>query len=109
MLQRICTTEDVWEGEFQEFAVKDIDVIVVHVEGGGFRAFESKCPHQDQSLGEATLEGNVLTCPAHLWQFDVTTGQGVNPAGCKLRGFACSVEGDEVMVDVEQSLEVSGT
>lgn len=107
MFQRICATDDVWEGEFQEFTLNDKDVIVIHVEGGGFRAFESKCPHQDQSLGDATLEGNVLTCPAHLWQFDVTTGKGVNPATCKLHGYPCKVVEDEVLVDVENSMEAS--
>jgi nitrite reductase/ring-hydroxylating ferredoxin subunit len=46
------------------------------------------------------LEGSVVTCPWHGWQFDVTTGKNtVNPAavvGC----FAVEVKGDEVFVDL---------
>lgn len=103
----ICTTDDVWEGELQEFELDDRDIIVVHAEGGGFRAFDAKCPHQDQSLGEASLEGNVLTCPAHLWQFDVATGEGVNPTGCKLTSYPCKVVDDQVMVDIQATAEAS--
>jgi toluene monooxygenase system ferredoxin subunit len=96
-----CKTDDVWEGEFLEFTVDGRDVIVVHTEGGGFRAYDAQCPHQDQSLGEASLEGNVLTCPAHLWQFDVVTGEGVNPKNCKLTSYACKVEAESVFIDIE--------
>lgn len=103
----ICTTDDVWEGELQEFEVGEQDIIVVHTEGGEFRAFNARCPHQDQSLAEASLEGNVLTCPAHLWQFDVSTGDGVNPTGCRLHGYACKVEEDQVLVDVESTFPAS--
>jgi len=101
----ICAADDVWEGELQEFEVDDHDVIVVHTEDGGFRVFDAKCPHQDQSLGEASLEGVVLTCPAHLWQFDVTTGEGVNPTGCKLTAYASKVEDGQVLVDLQSEVE----
>lgn len=109
MFRTVCSTEDVWEGELQEFTVDSKDVIVIHTEGAGFRAYDARCPHQDQSLADATLEDNVLTCPAHLWQFDVTTGCGVNPADCKLKAYACKVEGDQVYVDTESEVAAENT
>ncbi len=106
MLEKICSVDDVWEGEFVEFSLTDFDVLIVHSDDGSFHAFESKCPHQDQTLGDASFEGNILTCPAHLWQFDVLTGKGVNPTGCKLKGFSCVVKDDEVYVDTDVLIEI---
>jgi len=33
------------------------------------------CPHAGHDLSYATIEGNVLTCPRHRWQWDLTTGR----------------------------------
>lgn len=105
MFKTVCSTEEVWEGELQEFSVDARDIIIIHTEHAGFRAYDARCPHQDQSLAEATLDGNVLTCPAHLWQFDVTTGAGVNPANCKLTTFPCKVVDDHVLVDLDPAAD----
>jgi len=106
MKVRVCSTDDLWEGEIQEFAVGDIDVLIAHAEGGDFHAYESKCPHQDQDLADASFENNVLTCPAHLWQFDITTGRGINPAGCKLKGFELEIIDNELYIDLDKVLQV---
>jgi toluene monooxygenase system ferredoxin subunit len=107
MFKKVCQTDEVWEGEILEYTVDSHDVIVINVENAGFRVYDARCPHQSQSLAEASLDGNVLTCPAHLWQFDVTTGCGVNPTGCRLTRYASKVEGDELLVDLEAVEETS--
>lgn len=103
MFERVCATDDVWEGELISFDLASRKIILINLEEQ-FHAYDSQCPHQDQSLCEGNLEGSVLTCPAHLWQFDVTTGQGVNPTGCNLKGYALKVENDEVYVDIDQPI-----
>ncbi len=37
-------------------------------------AFVDRCPHRGAPLSEGTLDGTVLTCFRHTWQFDVRTG-----------------------------------
>lgn len=103
MFERVCATDDVWEGELISFDVTSRKIILINVDEQ-FRAYDAQCPHQDQSLCDGKLDGNVLTCPAHLWEFDVTTGHGINPTGCKLRGYALKLENDDVYVDVEQPI-----
>lgn len=94
---RVCATEDLWEEEMESFLVGGREVLVVHVEGG-FRAYEGLCPHQSVRLVEGELEGCVLTCSAHHWQFDLRTGAGVNPARARLRSLPVRVEDGQVQV-----------
>jgi nitrite reductase/ring-hydroxylating ferredoxin subunit len=72
-----------WDGEMEAYDVGDAEVLLVKVDGQ-LRAYEGICPHQSFSLVEGELAGRVLTCQAHEWQFDVTTGESVNPVGERL-------------------------
>lgn len=96
----VCTLDSLWEGEMQVVEVEGLEVLMVNAEGGIVRAFDPICPHQEHALVEGTLEGTVLTCPAHLWQFDVASGEGVNPTGCRLKAYPICIEGDQVLVDL---------
>ncbi len=99
--QRICSVDDVWEGEMKAFPLSgDKSVLIVNGEGGVLRAFDATCPHQEYPLSEGSLEGNILTCAMHLWQFDIVSGEGVNPTGCKLKPFNVKVEGDDILVEL---------
>ncbi|MCP4330105.1 MAG: Rieske 2Fe-2S domain-containing protein [Alphaproteobacteria bacterium] len=96
--QAVCKLDDLWEGEMEVFDIGDQEVLLVHAPGGEVRAYDPVCPHQDHPLVEGSLDGCVLTCAAHLWQFDVVTGAGVNPEGVTLRSFPVKVEDEVVMV-----------
>ena len=72
-----------WDGEMEAFDVGDAEVLLVKIDGQ-LHAYDGTCPHQGQSLVEGELEGTVLTCRAHEWQFDVKTGESVNPKGERL-------------------------
>jgi 3-phenylpropionate/trans-cinnamate dioxygenase ferredoxin subunit len=49
-------------------------VCVVRVEEGVF-AFDDVCPHRGTPLSLGRLDGTTLTCSAHTWEFDVTSGK----------------------------------
>lgn len=51
---KVCTLDDVWEGEMTEVEIGDHEVLLVGVEGGDVRAFQAVCPHQDIPLCEGT-------------------------------------------------------
>lgn len=99
--QKACALDDVWEGEMLEVDVGEHVVLLVGVEGGGVRAFQGRCPHQDIPLAEGRFDGHVLMCRAHQWTFDVRTGQGINPGNCRLAEYPVKVDGEDVMIDVE--------
>ena len=100
--EKICTLDDVWECEMEAFTTSmGIDVLITGVEGGGIKAFQAMCPHQEIELVEGEFDGNVLTCKAHLWQFDCHSGAGINPSDCRIAEYPIKIEGEEVFVDVE--------
>mgnify|MGYP000742988135 FL=1 len=44
---------------------------------GEFIAMDNKCPHRGGSLGDGEIEGDIVTCPWHGWQFNCRTGKAV--------------------------------
>jgi nitrite reductase/ring-hydroxylating ferredoxin subunit len=58
------------------------------------------CPHMGGPLGEGDLDGNVVSCPWHGWQFDVMTGNCVIRPGLKQDIYPVKVEGDDLLIDL---------
>jgi toluene monooxygenase system ferredoxin subunit len=100
---RACALDDVWEGDMALMSVAGQEVLVVHLDGGGVRAFDPRCPHQGWSLAEGSLDDGVLVCGMHGWEFDVRSGAGVNPTDCALRGYAVEIRDGEVWVDINRA------
>jgi len=51
-------------------------------------------------LGDGPLEGKIVTCPWHGWQYDVTTGKIVQNPSVGVACYAVEVRGAEVFVDL---------
>ena len=97
--ERVCGLDDLWQGEMESFEVAGTDVLMVHLEDGSIHAIQAMCPHQEVELADGELDGAVLTCSMHLWQFDVASGTGVNPSHAEIAKYPVRVEGDDVFVD----------
>jgi toluene monooxygenase system ferredoxin subunit len=96
-LHEVCNMEELWDGEMEVFDVGRTEVLVIKHEGR-VHAYQAHCPHQDIPLVEGKLEKGVLTCRAHLWQFAVNTGRGVNPANCRLKRYPLEIKEGMVCV-----------
>lgn len=74
-------------------------VLLVNVKGE-IRAYVDSCPHLGTRLSQGSLHRNALTCSTHGWEFDVCTGQGINPKTACLESFAVTVENGDIFIDV---------
>ena len=95
----VLSTDNLWDGEMVPVQAEDHDLLLINVDGQ-IRAYEDRCPHQRTPLRDGDLTDGVLTCPSHLWEFDASTGRGINPPTCALRTFAVKVEADAIYVDL---------
>src|SRR5262249_18970288 len=75
------------------------DVAVARV-GDEFYALHGHCMHLQGPLCEGRLEGYVLSCPWHGWQYDVRTGENEFDRAIKLDTYPVQVEDGEVRVAV---------
>ena len=99
--QKVVTLDDLWRGEMKGFVVEGRHLLLVNYDGT-VHAYSDVCPHQRSSLGAGTLSGNVLTCATHHWQFDVSSGRGINPERACLEAFAVRIDNGDILVDVDQ-------
>jgi toluene monooxygenase system ferredoxin subunit len=97
----VGTLDDVWEGEATAVDVDGHHVLIANVADIGVRAYQGMCPHQELKLIDGMIAGTTLTCSGHLWEFDLTTGLGINPGDCKLATYPVRVDDDEIFVAVE--------
>jgi nitrite reductase (NADH) small subunit len=67
---------------------------------GTFYALDGMCPHQGGPLGKGRLQGCIITCPWHGFQFDVTTGQHQASQSLVHPSFPVRVVGVEVQVEI---------
>jgi toluene monooxygenase system ferredoxin subunit len=98
---RVCGLNDLKAGEMREFDHDGHQILVVWPEGGEPRAFQALCLHEGIPLVDGDLDGSVLTCAAHMWDFDVTTGENLNPGRGCLAIYPLRIDGQDLMVDVD--------
>jgi toluene monooxygenase system ferredoxin subunit len=87
----VCAVCDLWQGDVIECQLLDGRTAIVLNIDGEIHAYDSACPHQGTALSADDYDEGVLTCPAHMWEFDARTGRGINPRRCQLTPIAVSV------------------
>jgi nitrite reductase/ring-hydroxylating ferredoxin subunit len=96
---RVTELSHVAPGTGKIFRVHGRPIALFRINGSMY-ALDNACPHRDGPLGEGLVQGSVVTCPRHGWQFDVTTGACVGRPGRKAFSFPTRIEGDMVLVQL---------
>jgi 3-phenylpropionate/trans-cinnamate dioxygenase ferredoxin subunit len=80
-------------------------ICLVRVDEDDVRAVHDTCTHQQQSLHEGTVDDDTLVCAAHAATFDLATGESIGVFEvAPIPVYACKIENDCVLVDLEQRL-----
>jgi nitrite reductase (NADH) small subunit/3-phenylpropionate/trans-cinnamate dioxygenase ferredoxin subunit len=97
--ERVAKTTDVPAGTVREFQLAGKAVALANV-AGKFFAINNTCLHRGGPLGDGSLQGNIVTCPWHGWEYDVTTGKLVQNPSMGVACYPAEVRADEVFIDI---------
>jgi cytochrome P450/nitrite reductase/ring-hydroxylating ferredoxin subunit len=68
----------------------------------GWVAFQDTCTHEECSLSDGELDGNVVVCPCHASEFDLRTGDVLCPPALEpLPIYEARIEGTELQVRLQ--------
>lgn len=98
-LVRTAKVAEIPAGAIREFQVDGRTLALANV-GGKFHAINNTCLHRGGPLGQGVLEGHVVTCPWHGWQYDVLTGKLVQNAAVGVDCYPLEVRGEDIFVDL---------
>lgn len=103
---RDCVAGTPEQPAFHEVRVGDADLLVTRLDTGEVVAFAARCPHLATPLEGATLCEGTLTCARHLYQYDVRTGENLEPARGARRDLLCRLRPG--YLDVHRAEERAG-
>ncbi|MBV8518247.1 MAG: Rieske 2Fe-2S domain-containing protein [Acidobacteria bacterium] len=84
-------------GRTKAYVVGGRSIALYHT-ARGFFATDNTCPHRGGPLAEGDLIGDEITCPWHLWGFDVASGVCTGNAEVSVAAHEVRVEGERIMV-----------
>lgn len=115
--QEVGKLADFPTGEFRIVAVGAREIGIIRLASGEYRAVLNHCPHRGAPIckgkvggtwppcepGQLTydMEGGVLVCPWHGYEFDLKTGNELyQPKPSRLRMFPVTIRNGSVYVEL---------
>jgi nitrite reductase/ring-hydroxylating ferredoxin subunit len=77
----------------------DGEDVAVFCRGDEVLAIGNLCPHQGGSLSDGFVEGDIVTCPLHGWEFDLRSGACMTVPGESVPRYAVTVEAGAVYLE----------
>jgi nitrite reductase (NADH) small subunit len=96
---RAVAASEITPGTIREVDVDGKALAVANI-AGVFHAIDNTCLHRGGPLGEGSMEGKIVTCPWHGWQFDVTTGKASQNPAVGVSCYPVEIRVGEIFVDL---------
>ena len=109
----VATVNEIPPGKRKVVRIDDAEIGIFNV-AGQFKAVLNVCPHHGAPLCRGSLhgtnmpsepgefryerKGQILRCPWHGWEFDLTKGCGVAEPEIRCRMYEVTVENDNVIL-----------
>jgi nitrite reductase (NADH) small subunit len=79
------------DGGVELVVVDGLDVALFR-RGDEIFALGNECAHKGGNLCDGRIEGDIVTCPLHGWEFDLRSGACMTIPGESVPRFAVTVE-----------------
>jgi nitrite reductase/ring-hydroxylating ferredoxin subunit len=96
---KVASLSDLGAGTCRTVEANGKSVALFNV-AGTIYALDNTCLHRGGPLGDGMLEGDVITCPWHSWQYSVKTGENVRNSAVKVVTYPVRVQGNDIEVSV---------
>ena len=96
---KVCNLSDLAPGQCKTVEAGGKAIALFNV-AGTILALDNTCLHNGGPLGEGMLEGDVVTCPWHMWEYNVRTGENLGNPELKVASYAVQVDGNDIKVAV---------
>jgi nitrite reductase/ring-hydroxylating ferredoxin subunit len=106
VFEKVAQTQEIQAGQMKAVKLGNKEVLIANI-NGAYYAIGNTCTHQGGNLAKGTLQGNIVTCPRHKAQFDVTTGKVVShpkiplmhPKIADQTAYKLKVEGTDILIE----------
>jgi nitrite reductase/ring-hydroxylating ferredoxin subunit len=99
----VCAGEDeaVAEGEAIRFDPESGPAVAIFRVDGALYCVDDTCTHEESSLADGYIEGDVVECSFHFARFSIRTGAVLGlPATLPLHTYPVKVEDGKVYVEL---------
>ena len=98
---KVASTKELVPGSCKTVEVSGSRIALFNV-AGKFYAMDDTCAHRGGPLGEGNLDGAIVTCPWHGWQYDVSSGACQTKPRVQMVCYEVRVEDKLVKVALKQ-------
>lgn len=98
---KVANTNQIVPGRCMTAEVSGSRIALFNV-AGNYYAMSDTCAHKGGPLGEGSLDGAIVTCPWHGWQYDVSTGACQTNRNVQMACYEVRIDGDDIFVALEQ-------
>lgn len=96
----VAREDEIPPGTGKQLLLGDRVIALFNVDGT-FYAMDGVCLHRGGPVGEGDLDGMIVTCPWHGFQYDVTTGRNVMDPDTGLQPYEVEVTDGVVKIAVD--------
>lgn len=98
--RRVARAGEIPPGEARAVEIDGKPVAIYNVDGEFFATCDT-CSHEEASLADGWLDGDIVTCSSHGAEFNVRTGAVLSlPATEPIATYPVRVDGNDILVAV---------
>ncbi len=101
-LVKVAELAELVPGKAKVISVAGRELAIFNLDGRIY-AIDNVCLHEGGPLGEGKVKDEIVTCPWHLWRYNIKTGELVDEPRLKVETYEVTVRGSEVLVALPES------